>query len=62
VYALGWHASEVDLPIHQQLTDAERRAIVDVAGIADPCSRRPLPQQAASWPRFAAKFGATFVV
>jgi imidazolonepropionase-like amidohydrolase len=35
VFASGGVLSEVDHPIHQQLTDAELRAIVEVAGMAE---------------------------
>ncbi|WP_433653631.1 amidohydrolase family protein [Micromonospora zamorensis] len=35
VYASGGVLSEVDHPIHQQFTDGELRAIVEVAGLAD---------------------------
>jgi imidazolonepropionase-like amidohydrolase len=35
VFASGGVLSEVDNPIHQQFTDAELRAIVEVAGMAD---------------------------
>jgi imidazolonepropionase-like amidohydrolase len=35
VFASGGVMSEVDSPIHQQFTDAELRAIVEVAGLAD---------------------------
>lgn len=35
VCASGGVLSEIDHPIHQQLTDAELRAIVEVAGLAD---------------------------
>jgi imidazolonepropionase-like amidohydrolase len=35
IFASGGVMSEVDNPIHQQLTDAEMRAIVEVAGMAE---------------------------
>ncbi|TCO60687.1 imidazolonepropionase-like amidohydrolase [Actinocrispum wychmicini] len=35
VFASGGVLSEVDHPIHQQLTDAELRTVVEVAGMAD---------------------------
>jgi imidazolonepropionase-like amidohydrolase len=35
VFASGGVLSEVDHPIHQQLTDAELRAVVEVAGMAE---------------------------
>ncbi len=35
IFASGGVLSEVDHPIHQQFTDAELRAIVEVAGLAD---------------------------